>query len=210
MAEAENEAPRLRARLMVERAEYIHNDLANAAYHLVERIEAKIKNKDMAGITLDAMAAAVMTAFSFEAYLNFLGARCVTGWKERQSFATKLKVVTSTLGVVWDAQTAPYQTVEQLFNLRNELGHGKPAFVVRQEVVEGTHAELDAALQPPVPEWQKVLTPEFALSAYSAVKAVWKELIKAAGLDLWDTTSHGSGGLEFIGFVGTEVDLPTR
>jgi hypothetical protein len=60
---------------------YIHNDLSNAAFHFKTSVEEKLKG-DRTGIAFHSLACLVMTAFTFEAEMNFLGAKLIDGWNE--------------------------------------------------------------------------------------------------------------------------------
>src|SRR5262245_56423591 len=80
-------------RLQGKKYVYIHNDLSNSAFHFKTRIEERLANDDRVGITFDCMACLVMCAFSFEAYINFLGSKLIADWKERQPFNDKVDQV---------------------------------------------------------------------------------------------------------------------
>lgn len=53
----------------------IHNYIDNAALWFVDIIKKKVADNDEAGLTFTCMAAGTMLAFSFEAYLNAIGAK---------------------------------------------------------------------------------------------------------------------------------------
>jgi hypothetical protein len=52
---------------------YIHNDLSNNDFYFKKRIESRLQKKDEEGIAFDYMAYLVLSAFAFEACINFLG-----------------------------------------------------------------------------------------------------------------------------------------
>ena len=59
---------------------YVHNDIANAAYHLSSRIESNKSNGIEEGISLDIMSCLIMLAFEFEAKANFIGHMKIEEW----------------------------------------------------------------------------------------------------------------------------------
>ena len=61
---------------------YIHNDLSNAAFYFMKRIESRLQNNDQEGIAFDHMAFLILSAFAFEARINFLGKKLITNWRE--------------------------------------------------------------------------------------------------------------------------------
>ena len=73
-----------KARRQAEKHIYIHNDLANAAYHFKKRIEERHVNNDMKGISFDVLAGNILLAFSIEAKINFLGVQLIKDWKEKE------------------------------------------------------------------------------------------------------------------------------
>ena len=70
---------------------YVHNDLSNAAFHLLERIDEMERTDNREGIGLDVMACLTMMAFTFEAKINFLGFKVIAEWKEKQPFHKKVE-----------------------------------------------------------------------------------------------------------------------
>ncbi|RWA78216.1 hypothetical protein [Mesorhizobium sp.] len=94
---ADEAQPKIRALLEIEDADFIHNDLANAAFHLKERVRKAMEAGERDGIGLDMMAALTMTAFAHEAYLNFIGDMVIEGWDERQALWKKERQIMTSL-----------------------------------------------------------------------------------------------------------------
>jgi hypothetical protein len=191
-----DDAPRPRVRAMVNTrgVDLIHNDLANAAFFFTTRINDRLAQDDREGLYHEVVAALTMTAFTLEAYLNFIGPQVKTDWSERDDVETKLKA----LGVETDYNKPPYATARELIAARNRLAHGKPQDTVRRTEAIGTNEELEALAQELVRAWERAVTPEFVLQAYDDVEAIWKELLTAAGIDVIDTLSSASGSLEVL------------
>jgi hypothetical protein len=197
---------RLRALVTAERKDLIHNDLANAAFYLKERVVTRDAADDRDGIFLDMMAAAAMTAFAFEAYLNFLGTAKVVAWKDRAPILAKLDILRTVFGIAAPQDARPYSTVRELIGLRNTLAHGQPHFTKIRKEAEGTHSELMELVRPVQPEWERMLTPDFVVRAYEDVEGIWRQMLDAADIDIFETASViGPYGLELRGKAEGEV-----
>jgi hypothetical protein len=143
------------------------------------------------------MACLVMLAFTFEANVNFLGDHFIKGWKESSPFNTKVKNVFAAFDVERDESKRPYSSIIIAKKLRATLAHGKPIKENFDEIVEGTPEELESRAHL-VGDWEQYCKPEIALVVYEDVDALWKTLIKAAKLDVWDTITRGESGLTVI------------
>jgi len=187
---------KIRARHKGERYVYIHNDLLNAASYFKGIIERKQKDGGEA-IGLDCMACLVMLAFTFEANINFLGDHFLKGWKEMSPFNSKVKKVLEAFGIERDESKRPYSSILLAKKVRDTLAHGKPIKEKFDEEVEGTLEELERKV-PLVGDWEQHCKPEIALMVYEDMDALWKELMKAAKLEVWDTMTSGQSGLAVI------------
>ncbi|MCK6553957.1 hypothetical protein L6Q96_05150 [Candidatus Binatia bacterium] len=80
------------------------------------------------------MGALLLTAFTFEAYLNHLGEHLLSLWSypERRGVEKKYDVLCDALGIAPDFSRRPYQTLGQLLRFRDALAHG------RSEILEET------------------------------------------------------------------------
>lgn len=175
---------------------YIHNDLANAAYHIKLLIEEKVKTGG-AGVILDCMACLAMLAFTVEAKINFLGAKLVADWREKQQFDDKLKAVLDHLKLIPDLTKRPFSSVYELKDFRNSIAHGKPLEIESDEIVTGSAGEIDD-LPDLTADWQNFCTPENVAKTSNDVDEFWKLLLKRSGLSVFDTLSGGSTQLTFV------------
>lgn len=201
---SETPQKRIRAMLEIKNVDLIHNELSNAAFYFKNRISERIAKDDHNGLFLEMIAALTMTAFALEANLNFVGLKKVPNWNDWQSVESKLKEVCKSLGLSPDHNKRPYATVVKLISIRNTLAHGKPQIVEIKEEAEGTHDELMARVRNYQSEWEKAVCPEFVVEAYDDVEAIWQELLKASKIDVVESMSGGSGGIEFLGYVEPE------
>jgi hypothetical protein len=143
------------------------------------------------------MACAIMLAFTFEAKINFLGWKLIQQWKEFQPFEDKAKQVFEALKLEVDWTKRPYLSIDNMKNFRNTVAHGKPQVIERDEVVTMKPEELDRRIDLSG-EWEKACTHEAVTQAYEDLDVVWKQMLEKSGLKLFDTMTHGEGGISFI------------
>jgi len=96
--------------------------LFRTGWHLLDMAE-----KHAEGSLLNLNGAAVFLAFSFEAYLNHVGAEEISFWNDIDhiSHAKKLHVLSKHLNFEANSSRRPFQTLTKLFELRNMLAHGR-------------------------------------------------------------------------------------
>jgi hypothetical protein len=199
---SETSQPRIRALMTNDHVDLIHNDLASAALYLKGRVEDALAHGGRRdGVFLDLMAALTMTAFTFEAYLNFLGWKAVPSWAERARTTQKMKLLRKTLGISTDYNNRPYSTIRTLIKIRNMLAHGQP-FLPEQRQWEdvGTDSELKRKLRNYKPAYERLITPDFLSEAHADVEAIWIEMLAAANIETHETWSGGSQGFELLGY----------
>lgn len=188
---------KIKVRRQAKKHIYVHNDLSNAAYHFYEKVNERFADNDREGIAFDILAELIFLAFTIEAKLNFLGHKLVVGWKERKPFEDKLKLVLKHLGLNVDFNKRPYSTIRSLKDLRDSLAHGKPLHLELDEeaIVDASEATESLDLSA---EWESYCTEEFAKQAYEDVNEIWKRLLSASKLALFDTLSGGERSITFI------------
>jgi len=188
---------KIRGRSRGKRYLYIHNDLANAAFHFKSVIETRLEKDDRKGITFDCMACLVMCAFSFEAYINFLGSKLIETWNERQSFDTKVGQVLDWLKIKPDWDKRPYSAINRLKKFRDFVAHGKPDEEEYDKIVEiaadGSGARPDLR-----GKWEAICATDSVFEIYEDIDVIWKEFIGKSGLSVYDTLTHGEGGLTLM------------
>jgi hypothetical protein len=77
-----------------------------------------------------------MCAFSFEACINFLGAKLIENWDEWQRFDNKVQQVLKHLKINSDKTKRPYSAIKRVKNFRDLVAPGKPDEEEYDEVVE--------------------------------------------------------------------------
>ncbi|MGO7181530.1 hypothetical protein ACCT14_11445 [Rhizobium brockwellii] len=188
---------KVRVRLREKRHIYIHNDIANAAFHFKKRILDRLETGDREGITLDVMAGLTMLAFAVEARINFVGIKRVKDWKERRPYLEKTETVCASLGINPDWKVRPLSSIRALVEFRNLLAHGKPQEHYKEEEVVITDEEINDRKML-IPEWQDYATEQNFLDTYDDAEAFWHELINKAGLRIFDTITSGESSIDFI------------
>lgn len=198
--------PRIVADMEMERNDFIHNDLSSVAFHLKTRIDAALAPQgDREGVGLDMMAGVAMLAFTFEAYLNFVGDLRIEGWHEKASGKAKRELIWEKFGLDWDETQRPTSTLLRLIKARNMMAHGKPVRIKDAWRAEGTHDELQKQLRDYRTEFEKLITPEFFATAYDDVEAIWRTLQEAAGIKVIETFDTGMSGITFVAYADSQV-----
>lgn len=151
-------------------------DLAHGADVLIMKTEQEAK-----GSYYTTMSALLLTAFTFEAYLNHLGDKTIKFWEEIEPIKVmdKYSVLCKDLNICPDFSKRPYQTLKALFKFRNAIAHGKSQIL--QETKEVSFHD-DPYQHSPKAHWEEFSVLENAKRAKEDVAQVITELHKAAGL----------------------------
>jgi len=139
------------------------------------------------------IASIILSAFSFEGFLNLIGNRLFLCWKEIErtwSYSKKLECILKNIGFKANYGVRPYQTIGKLFKFRNELAHPKPQNLKDENKIEKGDEEEIRRKQPQM-EWEKNCTRDFATMSYEDVNQIAKEIWEKAGFDLSDMYSRG-------------------
>jgi hypothetical protein len=202
---------RMRVEVDRQQADYIHNDLMNAAYFHRNRVKKRMSEDDRDGIFLDMMACLTMIAFAVEANLNFVGPRVVEKWNERDSSPNKFSTVFGALKIDPKYEERPYSSILKLRDFRNALAHGKPRVLEEAEVVVGTYDEVYSHFEKPHRSpWEEHVTLDFIDQAYEDMDKIWQMMLEKANIDVADTLSLSGRGMKFIEFVdGNRSDPAT-
>jgi hypothetical protein len=131
------------------------------------------------------LSSALLSAFTFEAYLNHVGERTIKCWEDldRLPPMSKFNLICETLGVQFtDGLGArPLQTVEKLFNFRNTIAHGRSLKLEPQPIHRDNNDKVDHYLgEKLLTEWETLIkTKDFALRVREDVKSVLERLHEA-------------------------------
>lgn len=128
------------------------------------------------------LSSAVLTAFSFEAYLNHVGPQTIECWEQLDRLPpwSKFELLCETLGVKFpDGSGArPLQTIAKLLNFRNKIAHGRSLEITANQVYRDSDDRLDDYLgEGLLTDWEKLIqTSDFAIRVREDVQAVLERL----------------------------------
>lgn len=161
-------------------------DLAHGADVLITKTEQEPK-----GSYYTTMSALLLTACTFEAYLNHLGEKTIKFWGEIEPVKVmdKYSVLCKNLGLTPDFSKRPYQTLKALFTFRNAIAHGKSQIL--QETKE-VSLQDDPHDHIPKAHWEEYSILENAKKAKDDVSQIITELHKSAGFGEYPFI-HGVG-----------------
>ena len=127
------------------------------------------------------MGSLLLSAFTFEAYLNHLGAKLFSYWDSLESLPVmdKYAVISQHLKMKPDFGRRPYQSTRNLFRFRNAIAHGKSVILREKKDVSSSTNPSD---HNPKTEWEEFTTLDNAERMRADIKAIVKELHVAAGL----------------------------
>lgn len=133
------------------------------------------------------LSSTVLTAFTFEAYLNHIGPIVFSDWESKERFPlwSKFKHLRKALGVTFPngKGARPLQTIEALFSFRDSLAHGRSVELASETVqsiaeFEKDHSDLVGSQLRT--EWEEFIqTPAFAELVREDVEAVIRALHEA-------------------------------
>ena len=124
------------------------------------------------------LSSAVLTAFSFEAYLNHIGPTLFPCWSQLERLPpwAKFELLCEHLRVTFPEGTGsrPLQTAVQLLDFRNSIAHGRTESLSPPAELRDANANLDSYLgDAPLTNWQRLIgTSDFALRAREDIKTI--------------------------------------
>jgi hypothetical protein len=194
-----------RALLTQERPVHMYAELWHASKCVLEAGLASEK-----GSSWQFLSSIVLTAFTFEAYLNHVGAGLLDCWKSIEPLAPlgKFDLLCEILEVAFPAGKGarPLQTIIKLQSFRNTMAHGKTE-IVRPKPVKCDVDDVDEYLgRRPLADWEQLIqTKAFAELARDDLEEAFmkihaarpepKEALFAFGIGLGSASVVGDGEL---------------
>lgn len=168
---------KIRTRVEAKRTVFAYAYLHAAAKHSLEHAEA---SED--GRTYDCMATILFCAFTLEAYLNHLGKVKIPSWEKierKLGPKEKLYLLIDVMKHAVDESRRPYQTLKDMFRLRDALAHGKT-----EEFSYSGIQRLAPDERPRDPEvfWLTYCSLENARRCVEDTRRIMSELHQSAGL----------------------------
>lgn len=172
-------------------------------------LQAGLKNPE--GSAWQFLSSAIITAFTFEAYLNHIGPTIFDDWERRERFPlwSKFKDIRQALGVKFHngKGTRPLKTIDELFKFRDSLAHGRSlelSIEKYQSVHEFEKEQSKLTESYPRTAWEELVgTSTFAELVRTDVESV----IRALDAERKDNDDilFNSG----IGFGSAKLDSPS-
>jgi hypothetical protein len=137
-------------------------------------------SEDERGSYYTVMGGLLLTAFTFEAYLNHLGNKIFPYWEEIEAIRVmdKYSVLTKHFRIAPDFSRRPHQTLRSLFKFRNAIAHGKSQVLNETKQVAANADPHDFL---PRADWEEYCTLANAKRAREDVRKIIEELHLAAG-----------------------------
>ena len=151
-------------------------DLSHGADVLIMKTE-----QEPEGSYYTTMGSVLLTAFTFEAYLNHLGDKRFEDWGKMESMNVmdKYSALCKDLGISPDFSKRPYQTVRTLFRFRNSIAHGKSQVL---EETKKVSSRDDPHKFSPKTKSEEYCNLKNAKRAKEDISALIEELHREAGL----------------------------
>ncbi|MFH2065784.1 MAG: hypothetical protein ABIK15_11360 [Pseudomonadota bacterium] len=141
----------------------------------------KKSNIDENGSYYTTMGSLLLTAFTFEAFLNHVGDKKIKFWDEIEKLPVlgKYTVLCKEFGLETDWSKRPYQTFKLLFKFRNSIAHGKSEILEINKEVCATDEPWD---HEPKTKIEEYCTDENAARCREDIEQIIIELNEAAEL----------------------------
>lgn len=170
------------ARVVIEKERPLHTyaELWHASTCV---LDSGIQNKE--GSAWQFLSSLILTAFTFEAYLNHIGPQTIEGWQEFDRLPpwSKFELLSKQLNVQFSSGRGmrPLQTIEKLLNFRNTLAHGRSQNINPNPVIIGAKSNVGLHMdEHPLADWEKLIrTSDFALQAREDIEKVIRTLHNA-------------------------------
>jgi hypothetical protein len=143
-------------------------------------LEAGIREER--GCSWQFLCSIVLTAFTFEAYLNHVGPTMLRCWDELERLPpwSKFELLCEQLHVEFPKGTAtrPLQTLVEILAFRNAMAHGRSEAVSPAPMVRDINDKLDGYLgERPLTQWERLIQSDsFAKRAREDLEITLKRL----------------------------------
>jgi hypothetical protein len=141
-------------------------------YHAVSVHLSHVKEQHP-GHYYSLLSAFLLSAFTLEAYLNYVGPVVERAWDdfEKSSPLAKLRHVACALGISLDSSMRPMQSIIELFTFRNRMAHPRASQVVEEYLSTSEEYQKDFYVEPR-PKWMAFATEDNASRCHEDVGAL--------------------------------------
>ncbi|HLP07565.1 MAG TPA: hypothetical protein VK178_05330 [Opitutaceae bacterium] len=131
-----------------------HTEFYHAVWVHLEHVRER-----QPGCFYSMLSALMMSAFTIEAYLNYVGPLVEPSWDDFEKAAplAKLRHVAAMLRIEVDDGCRPMQTIVDLFRFRNRMAHPRPDHVVEDHLSTDDEYQNEFYTEPR-PKWFKFAT----------------------------------------------------
>jgi hypothetical protein len=145
-----------------------HADFHHAVWIHLQHAKARHE-----GWHYSVLSAILLSAFTVEAYLNYVGPALEAGWDDfdKASPLAKLRHVACLLKIEMDFSKRPFQTVNDLFSFRNRMAHPRSESLVVEYISDADGYSKDFYIDIK-PKWLVFATEANATRCYEDVEAV--------------------------------------
>lgn len=143
-------------------------------------LEAGINNPR--GSSWQFLSSTVLTAFTFEAYLNHVGPQVIACWAslERLPPLAKFELLCESLKIAFSEGIGkrPLQTIVKVLDFRNAMAHGRSETLKLKSIKRDINDTLDTYLgQRPLTSWEQLIQDDaFAKRARKDVETVLRKI----------------------------------
>jgi hypothetical protein len=130
-----------------------------------------------------------MQAISFEAKMNFMGARYVKPWNESMRWKQKANSVLKAIGIDPRWSERPYASLERMKKFRDMLAHGKPVEEDVDYEFLGEESEMQKGFLKRA--WETLIDHAEVMQCYEDTENVWKDMIIKSKIDPNDLLDQG-------------------
>jgi len=160
-----------------ERTTYPYVYLHEASYYSLQ--EAITEEQ---GSFFKFMGSMLFASFSMEGYINFLGEKKVSGWRQKErklGRAGRLSVLLQVLGMSPSMARRPFKTYKELFDFRDALVHSR---VVTTNLVSSL-ISTEQHPPKPLPEWEQLINQQTAQRFFDDSSRIIRIMNQKAGHD---------------------------
>ena len=191
---ASNKVQKKNIKIRAERTIHVYADLWHASRCVLEKgIE------DKTGSFWQFLSSITLSAFAFEAFLNYAGSHSFVCWNELErklSVDAKLALLCEEFDLVFCKSKRPMQTCIELFIFRNTIAHGKSEYLEDTFDVNPSHIKKYAQDYLSLDWENKVKDEKFAKRVREDLKAIMQTIYEKLPQPKDSLFSHG---LQMIG-----------
>lgn len=191
---------------------YGTKEVRAAAYNrMTARSFLNLAEKSKEGQFYTSQASLLFSAFTHEAFLNTLGTKIISFWKELEYLkpTQKLTIIAETLQFSPDFSQRPYQTLKALFDFRNAMAHGRDEEIHLDGVTVPRSDSSTGYTEAVTAVWVAFCTVENAKRAYEDIEKIARDLADRAKIEEMPNYPFGSPESTLLRIIGEDITTGT-